>query len=157
MKKLIPILLMVLLVVSGCGKEGGPTNNSQPAANQVEQDQEKEVEQTNSEAKSRLEGLKQSFEDAGFKVGENEILAFEMMHASNGLKFKLDDELIEIYEYDLDNLTDEAKNIVNQAKEGSVEFSGFNVPVVYKGGLILVRHDEHSQGEKIKEIFNNYK
>lgn len=162
MKRLIPILLVaVLLVVSGCSKESGQVNNISQVPvtnNQAEQNQEKEIEQTeNKEAKSSLEGLKQSFKDAGFKVGENEVVAYEMVSATNGMKFMLDDELVEIYEYDLDNLTDEAKDIVDQAENGSIEFSGFNIPVVYKDGLMLVRHDEHSQGEKIVEVFNNYK
>jgi len=72
------------------------------------------------------------------------------------MKFTLDGEPIEIYEYDMDNLSDEAREIVEQAKQGSINFSGFNIPVKFKDGLMLIRFNEHSQGEKIVEIFNSF-
>lgn len=151
MKKLFILLLILAVFLAGCQstqEQGTINENNEPIA------QEQQSEQK--EQKSRLEMLKQAFKDAGFEVGENELLAYEMLHAKNGMKFTLDGEPIEIYEYDMDNLSDEAREIVEQAKQGSINFSGFNIPVKFKDGLMLIRFDEHSQGEKIVEIFNSF-
>lgn len=146
-------LLVVLLLISllaGCAAGGDVEQPAEaPAASQ------QEVHEPVPEV-SRLVELKQHFAGAGFEIGENELIAYDMIHATNGMKFTLDGELIEIYEYDLDNLTPEAQDTVQQAEAGSISFSGFNVPVVCKDGLMLVRHDEHSQGDKIVEAFNNF-
>ena len=105
----------------------------------------------------KLNGFKQYLKDNGFTVGDNEIVAYDMLYAKDGLKFKINNELIEIYEYDTANLSADASSIVDQAKQGSVNFLGFNMPVTYNNGLMLVRYDDHSQGDKIVELFNSYK
>jgi hypothetical protein len=106
---------------------------------------------------SRLSRLKQSFKDAGFNVGENEVVAFETLKAKDGIKFKLDNELIEIYEYDMNNLENDVKRLLDQAKKGNVNLLGFSIPVKFNDGLVLVRYAEHSKTKKIVEVFNNYK
>lgn len=150
--KILLVIMLILLVMGGCGSK-----TTEDKANPQQQTNETS-EQASEETKivSRLDELKQKFAEAGFEVGENQMVAYEMIYAKDGRKFTLDGELIEIYEYDLDNLSEEAKEVIEQAKQGSVNISGFNVPVIYKDGLMLMRHDEHSQGEKIIEIFKNY-
>ncbi|BDR80712.1 hypothetical protein N072000002_09680 [Clostridium tetani] len=100
--------------------------------------------------------MKKAYEEVGFKVSENEPVAFQMVGASNGYKFKVDDELIEIYEYDMKNLNEDGKKYVEQAKKGQISILGFNVPVKLKNNLMLIRYDEHSKKDKILEVFNNY-
>jgi hypothetical protein len=73
------------------------------------------------------------------------------------VKFNLDNELIEVYEYDMANLSEDIKILIEQAKKGNVNLFGFNIPVKFNDGLILVRYDEHSKANKIVEVFNNYK
>ena len=120
-------------------------------------DQKTNTASINDKISSRLSGLKQSFKDAGFTVGNNEPVAYEMLSAKDGMKFKLDNELIEIYEYDMSNLSVDVKSMIDQAKQGNVNLLGFNIPVKFNAGLILVRYNEHSQADKIVEVFNNYK
>lgn len=104
-----------------------------------------------------LDQIKDKFKKAGFEIGDNEMIAFDIVHANNGYKFEVDGELIEIYEYDLDNLSEEAKDMVNQAKEGSVEIFGINSSCVWnEKGILMFRADEHSQQDKIIEIFKNF-
>lgn len=155
-KALLLLLSMTIVIgLSGCGNK--PVNTEKDADTNKEQQNPVVAEQEKEGPVSRLDGLKQSFKDEGFNVGENEIIAFEIINASNGMKFTLDDELIEIYEYDMANLSDEAKVTVEQAQEGYIDLSGIKLPVKFKDGLLLARHDEHSQGEKIVKIFDEYK
>jgi len=104
-----------------------------------------------------LEALKQSFKDAGFKVGENKEAAFNMINATNGFKFAIDDETIEVYEYDKSKVTDEGKKTVEQAKKGSISLGGLSLPVKYNNGIVLIRYDKHKEQEKILEVFNKFK
>ncbi len=106
--------------------------------------------------KPKLESLKQAYKDEGFEVGDNETLAYEMLNAKAGIKFKLNGELIELYEYDTNNLVGDAAETVEQAKSGSVSMSGFNIPVVYKDGLMIARHDEHSKKDEVLKVFNDF-
>ena len=150
MKKKILIVLLVVSMIALVGCQGDPAVNDQ------ENVEQSSVNTDDVSPTSRLDGLKEAFAEAGFKVGDNEIVAFEMLYADSGMKFTLDGELIEIYEYDMSSLSDEAKAVVDQAKGGSVDFSGFNIPVKFKEGIMLVRYDEHSQGEKIVDVFNQF-
>jgi ribosomal protein S19 len=120
-------------------------------------DQKTNTASINDKISTRLSGLKQRFKDAGFTVGNSESVAYEMLGAKDGVKFNLDNELIEIYEYDMANLSEDIKILIEQAKKGNVNLFGFNIPVKFNDGLILVRYDEHSKANKIVEVFNNYK
>lgn len=103
-----------------------------------------------------LKGLKQEFINAGFETSDNQVLVQEVPYADDGMMFELDGEFIEIYKFDLYNLSNEANSVIKQAKEGSVYLSGLNKPAYYNNGIIILRFDVHSQEEKIVEIFNNY-
>lgn len=151
LKKIILLMVIVLTLISvGC-------NEKDIAKESIETQKEQGVREILvKETERSLQGLKDLFKEEGFEVGENEVLAFQMLNAGGGIKFKLGSELIEIYEYDLGNLSDEAKITVDQAEKGSVDMSGFNIPVVYKEGFMIARYEDHSQKEKILEIFNRY-
>lgn len=146
MKKILSILLVGILSFGlvACNKTEGDTKE---VGNSTKQE----------EKKSKLDSIKDSYKKAGFEVGENETIAFQMVGANNGYKFKLDGELIEIYEYDSKNLSEEGKKISEQAKKGSISFSGFNSPVKFNDGLMIMRYGEHSKKDKVLEVFNNFK
>lgn len=107
--------------------------------------------------KEPIDALKEEFKNKGFTIGENSTIAFEMMGATSGQKFKLNDGLIEIYYYDESKLTEEGKKLFEQVKNGSVNVSGFNVPVVYKNNFVIARVNDHKDKDKILEIFNSFK
>ncbi|KNF08572.1 hypothetical protein CLPU_6c00580 [Gottschalkia purinilytica] len=151
MKKLIIVMFSVILIigVSGCSKNTNTTKDIK--------EEKQEVNQVQEDKGNLLDQLKDEFKKAGFEIGSNEVVAFDMVNAKNGYKFKVDGELIEIYEYDLNNLSDEAKKSVEQAKKGTVNMSGFNLPCVWnEKGIAMFRVEEHSQKDKIVEIFNNF-
>lgn len=155
MKKILTFILgMALLGLVGCSsKQPVDTNAQQP----TQQTGSKEVEKSSEVKKNKLDSLKESFEKAGFKVGENQIIAFELINATNGYKFTLNDELIEIYQYDKDKLTEAGKKTVEEAKNGSISMDGFTIPVKYNDGILITRHNEHKDKDKILEVFNNFK
>lgn len=103
-----------------------------------------------------VEDFKEQLVKEGFTVGDNQLIAYEMVNANNGIKFELDGELIEVYEFDLNKLSNEAKETTKQAEQGSISMSGFNVPVKYNKGIMIARLDEHSQADKLIEILNSY-
>ena len=149
-KRVIAVILSSLLVFAlvGCG------SNDKESANK-DNLQSTEVESTNEVNKSRLDKFKEELKAKGYEVGDNEIVAYEMVGATNGYKFKVDGEPIEIYEYDESKLTDDGKQKLEEAKKGSINMSGINMPVKYNNNLVLIRSDEHSKGNEILEIFNS--
>lgn len=156
-KALSIIMCMSLLLISGCGTatSGKPatetTNNVKPTDATVV------TPPPSTQRVNRLDSLKKAFSDSGLKVGDNEVVAYQMLGANNGYKFKIDGGLIEIYEYDLSNLATDGKSFIDQAKKGSVSISGFNVPVKYNNGLMIDRYDEHSEKDKILKVFDDFK
>ena len=151
MKKYLLLFSALFLILTGC---------SQDEEEPIEEDEEEIVEEEpieeDEEEQRTLEGLKNEFINEEFEVGDNEEIAYAMVNADKGMKFELDGELIEIYKYNIDDLSDEAEETVEQAKKGSIDMSGFNIPVKYNDGIMLVRYDDHSQEEKIIKVFNNY-
>lgn len=107
--------------------------------------------------KSPLDLIKQEFVKSGFEVGENQELFYQMIGATSGYKFDLNGEPVEIYFYDEKNLSDEGKVYFEQAKNGSVDISGFTIPVTLKNNLVIARANDHKDKEKILEVFNNFK
>lgn len=146
MKRIASILLVgiMVLVLAGCG-----TNSTDAAG--------KDSIETETVKKEPLEALKDEFKKGGLAIGENQTVAFEMVGATAGQKFKINDELIEIYYYDESKLTEEGKKLFEQAKTGNISISGINISVIYKNNFVLARADNHKNKEKILEVFNNFK
>ncbi|MFR1708913.1 MAG: hypothetical protein ACLSV2_08435 [Clostridium sp.] len=103
-----------------------------------------------------IDSIKQSFADAGMTVGENKEVMFQMIGANNGVKFDINEETVELYYYDSKNLSDDGKEYVKQAKEGSVSILGMSSkPALYKDGFMLINYENHKDKDKIVETFNS--
>lgn len=144
-KKIIAVALSSLLVFAlvGCGSSNKDDVNKD------------NTQLTEEASKNKLDEFKEALKAKGYEVGDNEVVAYEMLGATNGYKFNVDGELIEIYEYDPSKLTDDGKEKLEEAKKGSINMSGISIPVKYNNNLVLARSDEHSKGEEILEIFNS--
>lgn len=156
MKKILTILTLGLaLFLVGCSSN--KPEEIKPVVSapvEAEAEEETKVEEVK---KDPLDALKEEFKNKGFEVGENEIIAFEMMGATNGNKYKINGELIEVYTYDESKLTTEGKKQFEQAKNGSISMSGFNIEVSYINGFVLTRLSEHKDKDKIIEVVKNFK
>lgn len=147
MKRLLALLLMSVLLV-GCSDQA-----AKPVEKEIKEvSNAKEIKEEKEE--SKLQSIKDEL-SKDFEVGDNEVLAYEMVKANGGIKFTVDDELLELYEYDLNNLTEEQEQLVKQAENGSIDMDGFNIPCYYKDGIMALRLDEHSKAAAIKEKLNN--
>lgn len=159
MKKMLSFLLvgaLSLSVLVGCSgkKEDKKDNDSKPAATDTKKEEKKEeVKDTG----NRLDKSKEELKKKGFKVGENEDIAFSMVGATNGYKFKVNDQLLELYIYEEGKLTDEGKEMFKQAKKGSISFSGINIKVDYINDFVVARLDEHKDKDKIIEVLKSIK
>lgn len=149
MKKIIAILLSCVLgatLLVGCGDKKDTVEESKNQNVKAEESQENPIEK-----------LKSDFKKAGFKIGDNETLAYDMVGATTGEKFNLNGEPIEVYYYNKDKLNDEGKKCLDEAKKGSMSISGMNFPVTYnKSGLVLARANDHKDKAKILKVFNSF-
>lgn len=90
---------------------------------------------------------------------ENENTECNLIGAAEGVSYKIDNEVIQIYKFDLDK-SDEltVTNIKKAQEEQKVimpSFNDYEFKVKYNKGLILINSEDHPQGEKIVEIFES--
>lgn len=103
-----------------------------------------------------IDNLMDQFRKAGFAIGANEKIPFENLGAKNGYRVKVDNDVIDVYEFDMNNLSAEGKKVTDEAKKGTVNISGTRTPVKFKNGIMLVGVDKHTNKEKISEIFDKF-
>lgn len=131
--------------------------NSKTTRDDTKEDiKQEQIEKEKSQYINPLDNLKKELVNSGLAIGENQMLAFSMVGATNGYKFDVNGKSIEIYYYDVKNLSKEQKQFYDQAQNGSMSVNGFNFPVVFKNNLVLVIPDGHPQKDKILEVFNNF-
>lgn len=101
------------------------------------------------------------------KLEENDIAIDEeveneessLIGAAEGVSYKIDDEVIHVYKFDLDK-TDEltVENLKKAQEEQKIvmpSFNNFEFKVKYNKGLVLINSENHPQEEKIVEIFES--
>ena len=121
MKRIIAVLLSVLLLVSlaACTMgTDGTTLNQDPSA--VEETKAPKVDIT--KYKKDFDGMLQYLEDMELlsdkKDDKTEMLA-EVIGAKQGVRYKIDStNFVEFYEFDIDNLNDDAKALLNGIADG---------------------------------------
>ena len=121
MKRIIAVLLSVLLLVSlaACTMgTDGTTLNQDPSA--VEETKAPKVDIT--KYKKDFDGMLQYLEDMELlsdkKDAKTEMLA-EIIGAKQGVRYKIDStNFVEFYEFDIDNLNDDAKALLNGIADG---------------------------------------
>lgn len=118
MKKLVMLLLLVL-VLGGCGNENNDANESaaveSPAASVVAAETpaagSPSADAATAKEIEKLEDLIKVFTDAGVEVDPNEQPLFQLIGAQNGVMFYMEDnKVVKIYEYkDTDSLEEAVK------------------------------------------------
>lgn len=101
------------------------------------------------------------------KLEENDIVIDEetvdgesgLIGAAEGVSYKIENERIQVYRFDLDK-TDEltVENLKKAQEEEKVvmpSFNNFEIKVKYNKGLVLINSENHPQKEKIIEIFES--
>lgn len=121
MKRIIAVLLSVLLLVSlaACTMgTDGTTLNQDPSA--VEETKAPKVDITKYD--KDFDGMLQYLEDMELlsdkKDDKTEMLA-EIIGAKQGVRYKIDStNFVEFYEFDIDNLNEDAKELLNGIADG---------------------------------------
>ncbi|WP_142413730.1 hypothetical protein [Hathewaya massiliensis] len=103
-----------------------------------------------------IDSLIEEFKKVGFNLGNKETITPSKLGEKKAYRMKVDNQVVEAYEYDMKNLSTEGKRVVEEAKSGAVTIDGKRTPVLFKNGVMLVGVDKHEKKDKISEIFNTY-
>lgn len=164
MKKILLFvpLIVVIFSLSSC-RVGTNTPNYADAPKTVDG-----VEQNSYE--DNLSGLTSYFKDKGYVAGEPKKMSSALIGAKEGYRYEFKYEnvrvRIELYEYDLDNLNNDAKQILQRVKEeGLITVQGTTVNgVVSDNGKYLMiyindkdNEDTIQRKEEVIKDFKSYK
>lgn len=90
---------------------------------------------------------------------ENENTECSLIGAAEGVSYKIDDEVIQVYKFDLDKSDELTVANIKKAKEESKivmpAFNNYELKVKYNKGLVLMNYEDHPQEEKIVEVFES--
>jgi hypothetical protein len=80
---------------------------------------------------------------------------YEMIGASDGYVFNLNDNSIEVYKY---NITDKGQKAIFEKieKEGMISPLGIMSSAQTNGSFIIVGYQDHPEKKKILECFHNF-
>ena len=170
MKKTFCLLLslcMLFGLVACGGNEKKASENKTPAKTLSQKEQAKQDEKAkdqqsqakqNTEQKDPLASVLEYFQEKGFKIGKKSSKAFDMIGAANGFGVEINGHEIELYQYDLNKASEETKKNLESVKaNGMMSMDGFSFPAILNGNILLVKYDEHPDGDKIAAAFKSYK
>lgn len=107
-----------------------------------------------------IDTFKERLQDNGIEIkSETENKECNLIGASEGVSYMIDDQLIQVYRFDFeksDELT--VSNLKKAQEEQKVlmpTFNNYEFKVKYNKGLVLINYEEHPQEEKIVEIFES--
>jgi hypothetical protein len=163
---LLSLCLMFGLVACGGGEKKASKDSTdakttshkeQAKPDEKAKDQQSQAKQ-NTEQKDPLASVLEYFQEKGFKIGEKSSKAFDMIGAVNGFGVEINGHEIELYQYDLDKASEETKKNLESVREnGMMSMDGFSFPAILNGDILLVKYDEHPDGDKIAAAFKAYK
>lgn len=127
MRKLTALLICIIgiMTLTGCGAGdvGGPGYNPSSSIDESSEPTEPNFEAEMGQYEDNLDGLVKYMKAAGCIEGEPTTMAASIIGAKAGYRFSFIYEKanvsVELYEYDLDNLNDRAKEILTGVKENS--------------------------------------
>lgn len=93
------------------------------------------------------------------KVEKVEGLAFGIVGAKDGSNIKIDGITIEVYIYDLDNLSEQAKKLIKEIKEkGTMTLvEGYPTKGLISSNVVIMGYEEHPNKDKLIEVFKGLK
>lgn len=157
MKKILSILMVGLLsigLVACFSKEDTARRGEDHNKSEVESI--RKLDTRNEGKREPIEAFKEELKKNGLTIGENSEGFNDMVGATSRQKFKVNDEVIEVYYYDENELTEQGKKLFEQAQRGNINISEVNLSVIYKDNFALARISEHKNKDKILEVFSSF-
>lgn len=147
-KVLITIMIATMVGLVGCGeKTVGDSNNGKVV----------EDNGTNKE-EATLQGFKEFLENKGYSIEENEVL-FQLVGAIDGYKLKISEDIkLEIYDFNMKNLNDIAKENIKTIENDGEMVTSFNTIKIdaYSNKIAMVVHGEGDNKNEAIDLFNSY-
>lgn len=127
MKKILALLMCIIgmfsLTACGAGDVGGPGYNPSSATEEETSSETQPLQVDMSKYEDNLDGLVSYMKDLGCIEGEPVTMADSIIGAKAGYRYDFVYERVnisvELYEYDLDNLNDTAREILNGDNENT--------------------------------------
>lgn len=150
-KNYIVILLVLLICVAAVA--GIVLYNKEHKVTESKNEVKELVKET-----ATIEDFKKKLDESDLKVDlEAENTECDLIGASEGMSYTINDSLIQVYKFDFNNSNElTVSNLKLAQDEGKVvmpSFNNYEFKVVYNKGLILVNSEDHSDREKIVELF----
>ncbi|MDP4120679.1 MAG: hypothetical protein Q8876_06475 [Bacillota bacterium] len=160
MKKIVItiILLAITFSFASCG-DNSNNQSSETTLKTSSVSTEKDAAQATvaTQTAKTLDGLISYLQGKGLINEEKEQMSADLVGAKTGYKFHTSKGDVELYYYDISNLTSAQKTIINTIKSsGTIDMSGITITITaYKEPFLLIC-DDCSNESAIKEVFNAY-
>ena len=169
MKKIITFclitILAVLLTACGAGDVQNPANQSNSEVNTEKASEEKVVSQDDYE--DNVNGLKKYFEDSGYVSGDPVKMSAQFIGAKEGYRYQFkygkSQVIVELYEYDLDNLNSTADKVLDSVGSNGyfmMDKTQVNAYMSDNGKYIMIYTDnskDHENQTRKDEVIENFK
>ena len=157
MKKVISILVAMLLSIGivACGEKKEEASN-EPTGTKKE---EVKKEETKKEEKDPIETLKEKLTEAGLNIGESSTVEYRKIGATSGQKFKINDEMVEVYYYDQDKMTIEDKKLLRQVTMENLKTPETNLFLgsINKSNFFYTYLKDHKNEDKLVQVIKTIK
>lgn len=160
MKKILLIVLAFIMILNLASCNSINTMKYAEAPSTVE-----DVSQDAYE--DNLEGIMGYFKDKGYIAGDPTTMSAELIGAKEGYRYQFTYAKakisVELYEYDLDNLSDVANEVLNGVKENgkvTVQDTSVDAVVSDNGKYLMIYTKDKDDDESIKreeEVINEFK
>lgn len=152
MKKNIVVILLVLLICIAAAA-GIFLYNKEHKVTESKNEVKELVKET-----ATIEDFKKKLDESELEIDlEAENTECDLIGASEGMSYTIDDALIQVYKFDFNNSNElTVSNLKLAQDEGKVimpSFNNYEFKVVYNKGLILVNSEDHPDKDRIVELF----
>lgn len=166
MKKIILSVMVVLSLttLAGCGNKNSDVQASSESP-QTQSETQSQVSDISYE--DNIDGLVKYMSDKGYISGNATNMTADIIGAKSGYRYQTkynnSDVIIEIYEYDLNDINEDAYEIMNQVKaNGSFTIRDIEIPVVISdtGKYLMIYEDASNKQDNIdrkNQIIGDFK
>lgn len=154
-KKNTFVVIILVLIIIVAAILGIFLYNKEHRVNENKEEVKELVKETVS-----IDDFRKRLEEKEIEIeSETENTECDLIGATEGVTYKIDGKIIQVYKFDLDK-SDEltVSNLKKAQEEGIVimpSFNNYEFKVIYNKGLVLINSEEHPREEEIVNIFKS--